>query len=228
MPLTLGMLAQKTVTSAPIMLTYIGHAKSSGYNNQPIGTPAANRRIIVALSTIRLASTAIGAHSSLTVAGAACTKLADISTTTANAGGFGSRLSLWITTAPLVSGTIGDIVFSAGTTSFTSIITWAAFGVGSVVPFDVKTATGAAALSTTINCPQDGVLIAVAAPNASATATVTWTGVNEDIDADNSTTKFSGASQGYLTPQTGRAISVTPSATTLYSGALAAVTLSPV
>lgn len=213
--------------STPIDLTYVAHGKSASYSNFAIGTAAANRRVIVALNTIRLSSQSSTTHTGVTVAGAACTKLAEAASSSASAGGSASRVSLWITTAPLVSGTTGTINFSAGTITFSSIMTWAAYGVGSVTPFDAKTATGLAALSASINCPENGALISAACLNAASSATLAWTGINEDIDADNNATKFGGASQAYLVAETGRAISVTPSATTLYSGALVAATLSP-
>lgn len=211
----------------PIDLVYQTHAKAASYANQPLGTAAANRRIIVALSTVRLSSTSIGAHSSMTVAGAGCTKLAEATSGVTSPTASGQRTSLWITTAPLTTGTTGTISFVANTYSYSSIIVWAVYGVGSITPFDVKTAIGTGALSASIDCPQDGALIAAATLNANTLQTITWSGVNEDVDADNSVMKFGGASAAYLNAETGRAISATPSATTIYPGGLVAVTLSP-
>lgn len=222
-----GNASQGIVPSTPIDLVYQTHAKAASYANQPLGTPAANRRVIVALSTVRLNSTAIGAHSSMTVAGAGCTKLADAASGVTSPASYSQRTSLWITTAPLVTGATGTIAFSANTFSYSSIMVWAAYGVGSITPFDVETAIGSGALSANIDCPLNGVLIAAATLNASVLQTIDWSGVNEDVDADNAVMKFGGASAAYLAAQTGRAISATPSATTVYPGGLVAVTLSP-
>lgn len=219
--------AGSSAPSVPINLVYQTHAKGGTYANQPLGTAASNRRILVAVSTVRLSSTSVGAHSSVTVAGAGCTKLAEASSGVTSPTAFGQRISLWITTAPLTTGATGTVSLSVGTITFSSIMIWSVYGVGSITPFDAQTAIGTGALSASINCPKDGALIAAAALNAASNQTITWSGVNEDIDADNNVTKFGGASAAYLNAETGRAISATQSATTVYNGGLVAVTFSP-
>jgi hypothetical protein len=225
-----GAASSAALPSVPISLVYQTQTKgaSSSYSSQPLGAAAANRHIIVALSSVRLSSTAVGAHSSLTVAGAGCTKLAEASSGVTSPSASGQRTSLWITTSPLVSGTTGTIAFSVGTANYTSIIVWAAYGVGSITPYDYKTVIGTGALSASINCPQDGALIAAAALNATSLATISWSGITEDVDDSNNVMKFGGASLASLSAETARAISATQSATSVYPGGLVAVTLLPV
>lgn len=207
----------------PASVSFTANSKgSTTYNNVSIGTAAANRRIVVAVSTARIDSTTPAAHASVTVAGVSCTKLSDAAASSVSAG---HRTTIWITNSAIASGTTAQIVVSVGSASYVGIGVWALYDLASTTPYNTKTATGTGALSVSIDVPDNGVVISAATLNAPTSATITWAGATESYDGDNALQKFGGAAIAGLSAQTGRTVSATQSSSSALGGAMVAVAL---
>lgn len=202
------------INATPITVTFTVNSSDTGSNpsftGSAIGTAASDRNIVVAVSSVELAQNIPGAHNSVTVAGTACTRVANVASgTDVN----GTRTSLWITNSPVTSGTTGTIAITTGGASFVGIAAWAVYGLLSTTPSDTVTDTGTT-LSGLIDYPSNGIIIAAATNrDAAPNLTTSWTGATENFDADAGYYGFSGASETALSGGTGQTISAAFGAT---------------
>ena len=123
------------------------------------------------------------------------------------------NLELWEADVP--TGTSGDIVATwsaamGGCAIGVFRVVGAASGYSSRSSAELSAGTGVA-VSTTMNVPVKGVLLAVSAHNENRTSV--WVGVSEDFDSVSADSDWdiSGGSLQLLAGETGRTISSTPS-----------------
>lgn len=157
-------------------------------SSAPIGTAAATRYVVVAVGV--LPSTIAPSVSAITVAGQSCSL---ITSSAAQGGG----LYLFITDAPVTSGTTASVVVTyGGNTNRIFVATWAVTGLNSTTATDTDTSTTNGA-SVTSSITAGGVCIAAAISNSTVSAgTFTWTGVTEDVETSALTNgRMSGASK---------------------------------
>lgn len=167
-----------------------------------IGDPDPSRRIIVDIGSVLSAAGAT--ISSATLGGNA---LAIHNQTTAGASvvsGIGSALASTGTTATI------EVTMSAGALNLDiGIYRMVGETVSSPHAIMGDNTLDGSALSGTVDIPTGGVLVA-GARFASATAGNSWSGAIEDFDqTPEANAQATGASQGDLTAETGRAVSVT-------------------
>lgn len=221
-----SVLAGIIVSSAPTQ-TVPFHAYMAGtgsapsFTNVALGTPDASRYIIVAVAA-KNTNTFPGSPpsvNSVTVAGQGCTKVADIGT-----GIQRTKTTLWITSAPVTSGTTGTVsVAMSLSTSAVGVAVWSA-NLSSATPHDTATSfLSQSNQSATIDVPAGGILVA-AVSGLSGTTASTWTaGATKDFETTFSANEFSGASAADLSAGTNQTVSVTSAE----NGAMVAATWSP-
>ena len=169
-----------TKDNADATVTYIGsnndtsNATTYTFSSEPIGTAAANRKVVVITTT---SGSPTQGFSSVTINGSSMTKLLQVNNTD-------NEVSLGIFELEYSSGTTADIVVTASrSTNRMGIDVYNINGAGSY--FDSVTASFAAGGTNpsvlTHAVPEGGVSIAaIATENASST--YTWTNLTEDND----------------------------------------------
>lgn len=206
--------------TVPFQAYMSGTGSAPSFSNVALGTPSSSRHLIVAVAT-KNTSTFPGsppAVNSVTVAGQACTKVADIGT-----GINRTKTTLWITSAPVTSGTTGTVsVAVASASSAVGVAVWAA-NLPSATPYDTATSfLSQSNQSASIDFPAGGILVAAVSGLSGATAS-TWTaGAIEDFETTFNANEFSGASGASLTGGTNQTISVSSAE----NGAMVAATWS--
>lgn len=174
------------------------------FSSKAIGTAAADRYIVIAISSNGSSSNPTA--SSVTVAGTSCTKTA---ADTDLAAGPRATIALWITNSPIASGTTADIAITYGSTnSVCSIGVWAVYGITSATPTATKNAKYTVGSTTTfsaaLSLPTDGIVIAAEASSATSATNISWSIVTEDFDAAHGSYKLTGGSlnnaSGSVTP----------------------------
>ena len=169
------------------------------YTSQSIGTEAADRIVVVAVTYTTTASI-----SSVTI------NLVSATQVVAATGSGGQKIELWKASVP--TGTsVTIIVVHPGTSDRGSIGVWAVYGASSTT-YDTGSKTAADPLSDTVNIPTGGVVIAAAANNDAGTDTYTWTGLDENYDAlVEDPTDHSGASRAFESAETGYTVTANES-----------------
>lgn len=222
-----GAASPGAVAAVPASLTY-NASYGSGTVTASIGTAASDRYVVIGITSNRGANNAVESHTSVSIGGISCTKIAEA--TTSEPFGNSYRTTLWISNSPVTTGTTATLSYSVGSHSTQQrTVVYSLYGINSNTPFDTATATGGATVSGSIDYPANGVLISVAMPASvnSGGPTSTWTGATEDYDGGG-TWRVTAASKASLTSQTNQTISVV--ATTQYQstgGTLVAATWSP-
>lgn len=197
MPITLGMLVGRRRAQS----TYVGTASSSSnassytFSGQAIGTAASDRYVIVAATGGANFSQSIN---SCTVGGAATTRVANVS-------GF-ECAAIFITNAPVTSGTTADIVINCSSTllqmqSVVYVIN------GSPVLHDTLATTGTNP-SGSIDAALNGCIVAIATHNDSS-HTATWTGLTENDDTALEDNRNTWASLNPTAAESNRTVGVT-------------------
>lgn len=157
-------------------------ASSYTYPGVAIGAASPDRYIIVGTGGRNASNRTFN---SCTVGGAATTRLVHQATL--------NHLALFITNAPVVSGTTADIVLSlSGTSQRNAISVWALRGsLASTTPLDTLN-IDASDPSGSLDVEAGGAHVAIAYTNGNTT--VTWTGVTEDYDVAFELNTFSSGS----------------------------------
>lgn len=169
-----------------------GGAQNFSFASQPIGTAAADRYVVVAISNY--ASLDIPVVSSVSVGGTACTKAVDASRYAPGV----RNMTMWITNSAVASGNTATIeVNTTDTNTGIVIAVWAVYGIASptantTASTTVNTTTPTHSLG--IAFPTGGVLIAASVNSNSSGANMTWNGATEDLDGAFGSIKFAGAS----------------------------------
>lgn len=159
------------------------------FSSQSLGSPAADRYIIVGVTARRATAFTI---TSVTVAGVTATLVAGADASNVSSGN--TRAALYIAAVPASAGLTGDVVVVvSGAALRLGVICWRATGLLSATASSTVAST-ANDPTGTLTIPADGfglgiVTSGVAAPN------VAWTGLTEDADTDLGTAAtMSGAS----------------------------------
>jgi hypothetical protein len=179
--------ASKSVPASPATFTAAG-----------IGTAAANRYVIVALSGYRSTN---GNVPTVTVGGTSITHVATADTATFEA---------YIYAGNITSGTTADVIATyTGAWVNLNCSIWAAYGIASTTAYHTDSdLTATTTMTAAINIPAGGVAVAIHGNNNAGAQT--WTGLTEDFDSTDVTTRqCTGASLASATLQTGLSISVT-------------------
>ena len=225
-----GMASAPVVSSVPATVTYIGvkAAATSSNTNVGIGTAATDRYVVIALATSKIGSTTVPNHSSVTVAGTSCTKIAEATDTRVTLN-YTSRITLWITNSPITSGTTATVALSLGSPDGSCMTVYTLNGISSPTAYNTATATGGATISSTINYPLNGVLVAMNSSPVPYTNATTWTGATLDVSSLTSTDSFvvTSASKASLTALTGQTIQAAVSSGPTSGSTLIAATWSP-
>lgn len=190
--------------------TYLGYSASSttttsiSISGANMSTAADDRWIVVGIATQKAAASP-PTVSAVTVGGISCTKVAEVT----DGGSGDARVTLWITNTPLTSGTTATIAATTSSTDGYGLSAWAIYGLDSSTPFD--TATGTEGQRPTIDYPQSGVIIAMAADSSAYFYTYSWTGATEDIEQafGSDDCAFTGASAQGLSAAAGQSIYAT-------------------
>ena len=183
------------------------------FAGQNLGTASADRCIVVEVASRRAAAT-VTTVSTLTVAGSSASILKQLSVEEA-----GAASVFAIAAVPLAAGTSVDVVvtFSASMTRAriaVSTLTGAA-DCTTVSDSDESEATDP---SVALDIPANGSAVAICGLS-DATATSTWTGLTERHDAVvESLFSVSGASDDFVSQQTGLTITCNPNVTTSGEG----------
>jgi hypothetical protein len=175
MPLTMGMLPRKNAL-VPLAITNTFNSNSTTnsstytYSGASIGTASADRYIIVGTAGREGGNRTFN---TCTVGGAATTRLVHQATL--------NHLALFITNAPVTSGTTADIVITlSGGSQRNAVSVWALTGsLSSITPLDTLSIDSTDP-SGSLNVGADGAHVAIAYTNGNTS--VTWTGVTEDYD----------------------------------------------
>lgn len=179
--------ASKSAPSSPATFTAAG-----------IGTAAANRYVIVALSGYRNGS---GNVPTVTVGGTSITHVATADTAT---------FESYIYAGNITSGTTADIIatYTAGWYNLNCSV-WAAFGIATATAYaSASDLTAGGTMTASIDIPAGGVAVAIHGNNNAGVQT--WTGLTEDFDSTDVTNRqCTGASLASATLQTGLSLSVT-------------------
>lgn len=215
-----------TAASVPAVVTYIGvkAGASSTNNNVNIGTAATDRYVVIILATAKGPPPAPN-HSSVTVAGVSCTRVVQSTTTGLN----GFRTSIWISSSPITSGTTATVSLSYGTVTGASFMVYTLNGINSPTAYATANNTGGpGTVSSTIDYPLNGVLIAANEAEVAYTSTPTWTGATTDVSSSVSAYFYTSASKSSLAALSAQTISCAPSGTSTTNGStLVAATWSP-
>lgn len=197
MPITLGMLVGKRRAQS----TYVGTASTGNnsttftFSGQAIGTAASDRYVVVAVLSD---ATSLQSINSCTVGGAATTRVANVSGTECAA--------IFITNAPVTSGTTADIVINcSGTMTQMQSVVYVING--SPVLHDTLAITGTNP-SGSIDAAQNGCIVAIATHEGN-THTATWTGLSENGEAPLEDTVDTWASLNPTASESNRTVGVT-------------------
>lgn len=177
-------------------VTNIAGGGTYSFPSHSIGTASADRYIAVCVSLAQTVSITRDV-TAVTVAGQSCSEVIDISP-----GGNTAGCMIWITTAPVTSGTTGTVVVTVtGNTVNCGIATYALTGLQSNVATDTES-TSSDNTNMSLNILSNGV--AIAATVCTTTGTHTWTGVTERYDqtVETSLGSHSGGDTTSLTAQT--------------------------
>lgn len=183
-----------------------GNNSSYSFASQSFGTADATRRVVVVATWAATSSSLT--LSNPTIGGVAATIHTQI----------GSNPNIGIFSALVPTGTSGTIAFDLGATAArASIAVYRAVNSGAS-PFATASDTTMSSnvLSTTIDIPQGGWVVAGATTLILSGNTHTWVGVNEDYDSpygDAAGRAKTGGFASGLSSQTGRTISATVSGT---------------
>lgn len=195
-----GVAATLSAPGAPPTVTYVTHVEATGITANPftasavgIGT-ATSDRIVVAAIGLDIASLSVsdGHPSAVTIGGVSATKAVSFTNSST-----GSNLSMSLWSAPVPTGTTGDIVVTQGAVAFAvglsySIGTWALTGVSNTVS-DTATASANPA-SLNIDVHKNDIAIGAGLSFALG-AGYAWTGLTENYDYTLTANHFaSGAS----------------------------------
>lgn len=184
------------------------------FNATDVGEAAVDRLIVIVVSLVKSVSP-VRSVSSVTIDGVAAT------IQVSQDSGLGvidpePTVSQAIVTLPVPVGTTADIVVTAtGNVDGCSIGVYPVYGLGSFVPFDTASnASNASNPTTTIDVPNNGIVIGGYVGVGGTPAASTWTGLSSKVvDESLSTgTWASIAAQTGLAAQTGRTIAVTNAA----------------
>jgi hypothetical protein len=178
------------------------------YSAFSIGAAANDRLVVVALTMA-----AVGAISSLTIGGVSATKVVGTSNGT-------QFTELWA--APVPSGTTADIVLGAGSGTFPriTISVFSIYGPGSVTPTETGTDT-TSTYDASFSPPAGSVVIG--AFSVGVLTTCTWTGLTEQLDAQQSPQTASSA----MIEHVGGALSINVTPGTGGTAAFAAAAWNP-
>lgn len=185
------------------------NAASYTFSSASIGAAANDRYIVVAVTDSGVTFVNAPTVSSVTVAGQACTKVAEAWPGLTIV----QRVTLWITNSPVTTGTTASIVVTLNSSAGGAAIgAWAVYGLTSTTPHDTLSVTGAAPLSGSIDHPEGGILIAAAGFYELTSGSVTWTNATEDFEGSSGTSyEFTVASKADLTQASAQSLSVTHS-----------------
>jgi hypothetical protein len=199
-PVTASFAGVTGSTSETTGFTFSGHA---------IGTAATGRLVVVGFGNSGGGGGTAGI-SSMTVAGVTATKIVEITAADNTTSG------IW--TAPVDSGTTGDIVISySRTTNGTYVGVWAIYDANTTASDssgDID--DGGIIYTTTLDIPANGVAMACSMDGKGGSApTHTWAGLTENFDLNYKGNQAgSGAHKTFDTIQSNLTISSTPNATT--------------
>ena len=201
----------------PIAVTQVSSSTSTAnqtvytFSSLSLGAESdfpAERAIVVATGGIAVTSGAIA--SSATIGGVSANKVVEAAETFDNA-------SLWVANVP--AGTSGDVVvtFSA-TMNSPYCVVYRMVGMESIAAHDTASdiTVSSNAVSASIDCPADGVIIGTAwfrwGSSASASS-ASWSNLTEDIDGniEANARNYSAAHDEFATQQTARVITATGS-----------------
>lgn len=171
------------------------------FSSVPIGAAAADRHVIVAVST-----NPGGTISTVSVAGTSCTQVV-VQTNISR------ELSLWISNLPVVSGTTATISVSyTGSPTGICVATWAATGLQSTSASETPHVTTTNAASVSCNVTAGGFIIAAAfSVFGNGPPLFTWSGVSEDFDGLYAS-NYAVMSGGALNSGAGGSVSVSANA----------------
>lgn len=184
---------------SPVVCTLTDHAVDSAnassytFSAKSLGAASADRKIVVA--ALRNSGGSTAGVSSMTIGGISATLI--VAKNHVNE----CNSELWQANVP--TGTTGDIVVNWGSSANRmGIGVWAVTGAAAAAYATSSSGSSVDNLTTTINCPASGCVIAGAAGNSS---TFVWSGVTERFeDAPEGTNqKGSGASDNFAAAQTG-------------------------
>ncbi len=201
--------------AAHVVFTANANTSSNGTNRNftvNFGDEAPGRKIIFAVISYSGLGTT---PSSVAIAGQSPTLVAQST----------NRLRLYIADVP--TGASGNINVQYGTTSSgTSVMVWAAYGLKNATAYDTRTATmaiGVASADLSINTRSGGIVLAATEDGANGTST-TWSGVVMDFQNTSTINNWvrSGASANVKNGESPRAITVASSNTSSTRNALAA------
>lgn len=191
-------------STTPVTVSYTAEARqepaSSSFNfaTQAIGIAAANRHVVVGISTRATVTV-----STVTIGGVSASSVVAI-----NAGG--TQVSMWIAAVP--TGTTATVaVTTSGSCARCFLGVWAMYGSSGTASDTFSTATGDPLAATGFDVQANGVAIGYMFDNNNSTAT--WTNLTERFDqGDGSNAFHTGASNEFSTAQTGLAVSVNEAA----------------
>lgn len=173
-------------------------ASPATFSSHAIGSAAANRYVIVALSGYRNGS---GSVPTVTVDGVSLTHVATADT---------ASFEAYIYAGNIASGTTASIVATyTGAWVNLNCSIWAAYGIASTTAYHTDSdLTATTTMTAAINIPAGGVAVAIHGNNNAGVQT--WTGLTEDFDSTDVTSRqCTGASLASATLQTGLSLSVT-------------------
>lgn len=210
-------------SATPATVSYrASYASTSGlttytFSTSDIGTAATGRRVIVGVTGY--STTAGRTISSATIGGNSAT----ISAQFTDAGGAVNSQVSGIIILQVDTGTTADIAVT-----FSGAMLGAAVQVFAAYDLQSSTATGTIANgdsppSGTINCDAGGIIVGCASTYAGSTATHTWAGITERVDAELvSQNSYTAASSAFSSAQSGLTVSSTPTANIASSMSVAA------
>lgn len=201
------------IASSPVNILYQTTASDLSTNStytfisQPIGVATSDRVVIV--SAWGRPSTGSPVINSVSIGGNVATQIIQAGTATE------TRNGIWALNVP--AGTTANIVVNwSSNVVRTAIAIWYMTGTNGVTTASATSSviSGSPTVSTTINVPANGGLIATASETGALSLTSTWSGISKDFDTNPGTNAFSGGHQNYNTTQTGLTVSDTFSGVT--------------
>ena len=176
-------------------------ASTHTYAGQGIGTAATTRRVVFAIQATGGTGTAV---SSATVGGTA----ASLIVARQHSGDTSMFSEMWW--APLATGTTADIVVNYNNTkSRSGLIVWAVYD---AFPTAADTdGSESISPSVTITAPAQGIVLAAAHLDHSASVTWSWTGISEDADERANGVNHTGASAAFTAGNASLAVQATSS-----------------
>ena len=202
-----------TYLSTQVHNTSGATAADASFAGVALGSADSDRLIVAIVQS--LTATATGVATGVTIGGVTATSRAAVKHSATSA----PFVSIW--TAPVPTGTTGDVVVSFGGTRYDVAVSLYSVSVASptfVASTDSGAATGGATLD--LNTTTDGVVIAGSFQQNGTVAT--WTGLTERAEGDIRTSEYySTASADVTTGETPRAVSVSFTDAAMAAAALA-------